>query len=39
MANAQDRDDVVALPRIEQTLLWAIRTWVLGRQTGEDMSF
>ncbi|MCQ8277293.1 hypothetical protein NFI95_02365 [Acetobacteraceae bacterium KSS8] len=29
--------DLTDLPRMDQSLLWAIRTWVLGRRLGEDM--
>ncbi len=29
--------ELTDLPRMDQSLLWAIRTWVLGRRLGEDM--
>lgn len=38
MTTAHERTTLPDLPRIEQSLLWAIRTWVIGRRLGEDMS-
>ncbi|NPD69236.1 hypothetical protein HN018_02430 [Lichenicola cladoniae] len=39
MLRAREHATLPELPRIEQSLLWAIRTWVIGRRLGEDMSF
>lgn len=39
MMTPHGRAALADLPRIEQSLLWAIRTWVIGRRLGVDMSF